>query len=290
MYTKILVPLDGSPLAEGILPYARSFARALKVPVELLQVSEPDPLAALSRSPQGTRYLETVAPTFPNRAVVSCSAESGMAAQIITEKAMVQPDAVIMMATHGRSGIQRWRLGSVADKVLHAAKNPILLYRAAENAPRTGYAELKTVLVPLDGSPLAESVLPLVKALAQKMELEMALLRAYGLPISAFDASDSFTPDWEQLTEELRKEAQAYLERKVQELKREGTARVTSTVLEGNAAEKIIDHARQMPKNFVAMCTHGRSGIGRWVLGSVADRVVRYSGDPVLVLRASSTT
>jgi nucleotide-binding universal stress UspA family protein len=277
-------------LAEGILPYARSFARALKVPVELLQVSEPDPMAALSRSPQGTRYLETVAPTFPNRAVVSCSAESGMAAQIITEKAMVQPDAVIMMATHGRSGIQRWRLGSVADKVLHAAKNPILLYRAAENAPRTGYAELKTVLVPLDGSPLAESVLPLVKTLAQKMELEMALLRAYGLPISAFDASDSFTPDWEQLTEELRKEAQGYLERKVQELKREGTARVTSTVLEGNAAEKIIDHARQMPKNFVAMCTHGRSGIGRWVLGSVADRVVRYSGDPVLVLRASSTT
>jgi len=142
------------------------------------------------------------------------------------------------------------------------------------------------ILVPLDGSPLAERVIPPVALLSKKMGVEVILLRVYTLPRTAYVA-DEYLPDMEKLREHIREETNGYLDARVQQLQGEGLDRVSSLLLEGDAAEEIIDMARRTADNLVVMCTHGRSGIGRWVLGSVTERVVRHSGEPVLVIRAA---
>jgi nucleotide-binding universal stress UspA family protein len=301
MYSKILVPLDGSKLSEAILPYARSLAKGLQIPVELLLAIEPEVISTFSdpkhgryvdtvetdMKRNGVDYLEKVARTFPDASAVACSAVIGTPAPTIVERASEGRDTLIAMSTHGRSGIKRWILGSVADKVLHAASNHLLLVRSTNKTGETPQeTALKTVIIPLDGSHLAESVLPGVTALARKMKMEVVLLRAYAMATQAyFIEAEAYMPDLDRFAEEVKKGAAQYLEEKVKQLQWEGLDKVSYILPQGDAAEEIIGLARETPDNLVAMCTHGRSGVGRWVLGSVTDRVVRYCGDPVLVVR-----
>ena len=302
MYSRILIPLDGSRLSEGILPWARSIVRAVKTPVELLVAIEPETISAFSNPEIGryfdtvgasmTRdslaYLEKLGRSFSDSADVHCFAEIGNPAEIIVDRASADRGALIAMATHGRSGVQRWVLGSVADKVLHAATNHLLLVRPGGGGNGDGEATLKRVLVPLDGSALAETVLPHVRALAETMELEVMLLRVYSMdPYAYAIGAEGYAPDLEILRADIKgEEAKRYLEEKADQLRWQGMKNVSHLLLEGNAAGEIIDVAKGTPDNLVAMCTNGRSGVGRWVLGSVTDRVVRHSGDPVLVIRA----
>lgn len=303
MYSKILVPLDGSAPSEEILPYARFFSRALKTPVELLNVLESDVVRSLAdpdhhryvdvvegelRS-RSITYLEGVARSFPKGSTVHCFAEVGEPAQVVVDRVSSDPKALIAMATHGRSGMRGWMLGSVADKVIHAASNPVLLVREGETARAAGEAPLKSIVVPLDGSRLAESILPLVTGLAQEMALEIVLLRVHSILAGVYlPEGGMYGPEFEEMVKMSRDEARGYLDEKASELRGRGIKRVSSVLLEGSAAAEIMEFARKTPDNLVAMCSHGRSGIGRWVLGSVTDRVVRHSGDPVLVVRASA--
>ena len=286
MYSKILVPLDGSQLSETILPYARTIADALKAPVELLAAIEPGALSAKGQSdPQkaSLNYLKGVATSFPDSRSVSCTVEIGIPAEVIVDKASSQPDTFITMSTRGRSGIQRWLIGSVADKVLHATTNPLLLVKGETTAKTSGDATLRKILVPLDGSPLAEKALPHVVQLATKMMMEVVLVQAPAAPRAASVEQES-DPAFQQIAKEIIKEAQGYLEARVKELQAKGL-KVSSLLLDGEAAGEIIDLARKTPNNLIAMRTHGWSGIGRWVLGNVTERVVRHSGDPVLIVR-----
>ena len=299
MYKKILVALDGSQPSEGILPYARSFSKTFKIPVELLQVIDPQALMPSVAARHGryndvmtaerkysSDYLERVATSFLEPSSVNYSVEIGRPAEVIVDRAAAQAGTLIAMTTHGRSGITRWLLGSVAEKVLHAATNHLLLVRATERTKSREAAALKRIVVPLDGSELAEMAIPHALELAGKMDLEIVLLRAYALPVPAYTAED-YAPDLGELWEQMKKEAREYLEKKVDQLQKEGLRKVSTVLLEGYAAEKIINLARERPECLVAMCTHGRSGVGRWVLGSVTDRVVRHSEEPVLVIRAA---
>ncbi len=303
MYTKILVPLDGSPLAEQVLPWVRFLAKGLKVQVELLHAVDPAIIAEFSNPNQGRYvdlivadmerksidYLNQILGSFPDPSKVVCSAQIGKPADVIVYKAAIQLGTLIAMATHGRSGAQRWLLGSVADKVLHMATNHLLLVRANKENKTTEEFPLKTVVVPLDGSPLAEKALPHIVELAKKINLDVVLVRVWSLPTSAYFGSEDYDmPNFERITEEVTKEAKGYLEEKVRQLKREGLEKVSSVLLEGDNAQEIISFGRQTPGNLVAMSTHGRSGLGRLVLGSVTDRVVCHSDDPVLVIRAST--
>jgi nucleotide-binding universal stress UspA family protein len=205
----------------------------------------------------------------------------GEPADVIVEGASADANTLIAMATHGRSGVQRWLLGSVADKVLHTTGSHLLLARAAERT-RGKEASLKSVVVPLDGSALAEKILPSAAVLAKTMDLEAILIRAHALP-NALYATDEYIPNLMELADRLKEEAKSYLETKVEKLRREGLSRISYVLLEGDGAAEIIDFARKTPENLIAMSTHGRSGIKR-VLGSVTDRVVRNSWDPVLVM------
>jgi nucleotide-binding universal stress UspA family protein len=297
MYTRMLIPLDGSKVAEQVLPYARRLAKALKIPVELLEVVDLEALRLLANPERGRytdallsekketskSYLEAVAQSFQGTQV-TCLVEKGIPEDVVIKRAASDKDTLIVMATHGRSGIQRWVLGSVADKILHGSTNHLLLIRANDQAKAGGEAPLRKVIVPLDGSPLAETVLPYVFDIAKKMRLEVVFVRAYALPTSATDEYETYS---DELISQIEAEAQDYLAEKVRESKAKGLENVSSVVNIGSGAEEIITLARNTPDNFVTMCTHGRSGIKRWVLGSVTDRVVRHSGDPVLIIRAT---
>jgi nucleotide-binding universal stress UspA family protein len=297
MYSRMLIPLDGSKVAEQVLPYARSLARSLTIPVELLEVVDPDALKLLA-NPEQNRYLdtllaekrassqlylETIARSF-EQVRVACSVENGKAEEQIIDKGAADKETLIVMATHGRSGIQRWLLGSVVDKVLHGSTNHLFLVRAIDQGKTEGEAPLKKVIVPLDGSPLAEKVLPHVVNIAKKMSIEVVFFRAYALPPAI--SADEYGAYSEQLFSQLEAEAKDYLAEKIKAVEQQGLSNVSSVVDLGYGAEEINMLARKTPDNFIAMCTHGRSGVTRWVLGSVTERVVRHSGDPVLIIRA----
>ena len=299
MYTGMLIPLDGSKTAEKVLPYARYLAGRLKMPVELLAVIDIAELAA-QVSPEKARFLDTVindgerqskeylsriAATFPGRRI-KCTIEKGRAGDAIIGRGEADTGMLIAMGTHGRSGINRWLLGSVAEKVLRGTTNPLLLVRATDEAKSEGEATLKSVLVPLDGSEIAAGVLPMVAGLANKLGLDVELFRAFNIPYSVYGTGDGYNAiNIEELIAEVGNEAREHLEKKSAELKKLGVAKVTCTTKEGFGPDEIISLGRKTPDNFIAMCSHGRSGVKRWVLGSVTETVVRHSEDPILIVR-----
>ena len=280
MYERILVPLDGSTLAEHVLPYARALSRALHAPIELLQAFDPVPLHwvkpehgvyldRLTSSFHGhaLEYLESIGASLRNLGVeVSCSAHEGDPAFVIVTEAQKEPNTLIAIASHGRSGITRWALGSVMDKVLHATTNPMLVVRSRDNQMPTDDLGLKSVIIPLDGSALAEESLPDVVALTKALGLKAILVRV--------------TPHFEA-------ESLSYLHKIGEDLRIAGVPTEEERLLHGQPADSIVDFAQEVEDNLVAMTTHGHSGLGRWLLGSVTDRVVQHSGDPVLVVRSS---
>jgi nucleotide-binding universal stress UspA family protein len=295
MYRRILVPLDGSKVAEQVLPYARYLAGKLKIPVDLLGVVDLVGMASSMRAPNAQKldtfiaedvrrkeaYLEKMGKTFTGVAV-SQIVRKGKPEDIVIEQAASDGDTLIAMASHGRSGIDRWLLGSVAEKVLRGTTNPLLLVRATKAGKGEGENTIKRVIVPLDGSPLAENVLPHVTALSKEMAFETVLLRAYNLR-QVISADEDYIPDWDALEAEAREEAISYLDGKVRDLKSQGLIRVSSRASEKEAAQEILDAATE-PNSLIAMSTHGRSGIKRWVLGSVTEKVMRHSNCPVLVI------
>jgi len=302
MYKKILVPLDGSKTAEHALPYARALAGTFKVPVQLVAAID---LAEMARSVSATEglyldtlvedeklrqneYLNEVAGSFHGAAVKS-AVEMGRPETVIIDRAAAEESTLIVMATHGRSGLNRFLLGSVAEKVLRATGAPLLLVRVAERARVDSEAKLKSVVVPLDGSELAETVLPFVVDLAKGLDLEVILFRAYSFPYGAYGGGGYYAVDLDQLIAGIEADVQNYLQEKVDALRKSGLEKVSYASKEGLAADEIIKFGRSTPDNLIAMCSHGRSGVKRWVLGSVTETVVRHSGDPVLVVRAGDS-
>jgi nucleotide-binding universal stress UspA family protein len=286
IYNKILVPLDGSKLAEAVLPYAAFLASTLQLSVDLVHVNDPETHSPSLHPTRSADYLNQVAASFLTRLTVNCFAKSGAAAEIILDTASADAGILITMATHGQTGGQRWLLGRVARKVLQAAKNPLLLIRPQDGAPPASDVRLGTIIVPLDGSRLAEQIFSHVVYFATKLGSQVVLIRTYSLPSAGyFLAAHVAPPDMAELREKNKKEIEGYLQAKVGELTAAGIQKITSIVAEGRGPEEIIELARKTSGNIVAMSTHGRSGMGRWVLGSVTDRVVSNCGAPVLVIR-----
>ena len=291
MYRKILVPQDGSPLSAGILPYVRWLAHGLKVPVELLHVNDPDRLAPYSPPMQRGDYLEKVAASFSGIANVKCTIEPGNPAEVIINMVTAEPETLVAMATHGYSGAARWLLGSVAEKVLRALTSDVLLVRP-RGANESGEVELKTVLVPLDCSQAGEMVLPTVSELAKLLDLEVLLVHVtrhvYTGPPDAFLQVFGAIPNLKELWEQDKAKANKYLTEKVDQLRAQSLANSSSKVIEGGvdgAAAEIIDFAQNIAGSLIVMASHGQSGIGRWLIGSVTERVVCQSRSPVLVAR-----
>lgn len=299
MYTKILVPLDGSRRSETVLPFAAAFASAFSIPVQLFHAVETD-VANLKRLVQAKQagsfdeddlattansYLQRQAQAIPESLPVRFTVKIGNAADLIVEETATDKGALVAMATRGLSDAKRWLLGSVADKVLQAATNPLLLIKESSEEERAGRYDLKELLVPLDGSLLAETALPHAIAIAKSLGLKATLLRAYEVPISVATPLP-YTVDADRVTlEAMREEVENYLREKVSQLASQGVKEVSHVAALGGAGQQIVDAAG--PQTLIVMCTHGRSGMGRWFLGSVASRVSHHSSGPVLVVRAA---
>lgn len=297
MYSKILVPLDGSATAEAVLPYAEAFAAGFKTAVELVsvidigammthlaadKVHKLDTLIATEEK-NSARYLENAAKIF-SRFPTECRIVRGHPAETILETTSKDRDTLIAMATHGRSGAKRWLLGSVAEKVLRGTTNPLFLVRAAA-AKASPQRIINSIVVPLDGSVLAERILPTVANWARALDVEVTLIRAFEFPASAYYGSEDDLPDYAAFREKARKESAEYLKEKEDFLVGQGVRTVSTLTMEGPAADEIISYAQTAPRAVIAMSTHGRSGVRRWILGSVTEKVVRHGDDPVLVVR-----
>jgi nucleotide-binding universal stress UspA family protein len=145
----------------------------------------------------------------------------------------------------------------------------------------------KKILVALDGSKLAEAILPYVRGLAQCTGAEIVLLRvpAYeSLEIAAMETAMIAPTSWPD-DEAVRREATAYLKGLVEELKGSGL-KATSVVRDGPVANTVVDYASEINADLIALSTHGRSGLARLLMGSVADEIVHDSKAPVLLIRS----
>jgi nucleotide-binding universal stress UspA family protein len=285
MWEKIIVPLDGSNLAELALPYAEELAAAFNSDVFLVYVSEP---AEDQYRHMHQLYIEDVAKQIGKRIKkVSPLVLSGKPASEIIGYAEKNDVGLIIMASHGRSGITPWSTGGVAGKVLHAAKIPLLLIKAAKPRQRKpGKRLINRILLPLDGSKAGEAAVHYVGELMSRLELEVILFGVVpaGQHIRTVGGLDYILFP-EQHLESVKAEAREYLDKAYQRLKkRKGKARIELRV--GDIAQEIIKFAEEGDVDLIAISSHGHSGIEKWVFGSIANKVVQASNAPVLLVRA----
>jgi nucleotide-binding universal stress UspA family protein len=298
---RILVPLDGSKLSESVLPYVVTLARGLNANVMLLQaVDEPvvdmfDEGRMLWENYQQMRdsadnaardYLQQQASDLERLGLGATTyLGHGRPFDVILNYAEEYQADLIAMSTHGRSGITRLILGSVAGRVLHGTKTALLLVKPREeDAPRPE-ARLTDILVPLDMSQHGEAVLPVARDLAKGLGLKVTLAMALPTASQLYVGTEPVAYPGNVL-DVAEQSIREYLQAAARQIQEADGLNVEWKVLDGDADDAIVDYAsNQMQNNLIAMSTHGRSGLGRWVLGSVTDQVVRSSGDPVLVVR-----
>jgi nucleotide-binding universal stress UspA family protein len=288
----VLVPVDGSQRAEAALPYAAALAEAAGVGISLLAVVDDlgagayaDRLEALVG--EGLRsYLHRLAERLrAGGTLVEAAVREGDAADIILAQA--EHTHTVVMTTRGLGGLDRWLIGSVADKVMRLAPCPVVLIRPVDQAADGDHPwQARRILVPLDGSPLAEGALPLAYDWAAALGTEVVLVRVQPWVAMQMAIYDGYVPDAGRIDEEAAQAAAEYLA-EVQQRAPAGVT-VTTAVLRGDPATCLIDFAEAQPVDLVVMSSHGRGGLRRMVLGSVADRIVRY-GLPTCIVPTAGT-
>lgn len=307
MPSSIMIPLDGSPFSEIAIPTAIALARRWGARLELVHVHAP--LVYPSGAPMYDTRIDTEERAARRSELDATAARlrtasgagvtvtflDGPVLNTLAAHVAARSPALLVMATHGIGGFSRLWLGSVADGLLRRAGVPVLLIRSP--APRSGQHEgeqpvFRHVLIPLDGSDRAESVLEHAVALGDADSTEFTLLSVVvPLPLTA-GPSRGLMPsaNWHggglyDNIEQREREASAYLEHVATELRRSGMTVTTRVVVHAQAAQAILEVGDALHADVVALSTHGRAPLVRWVIGSVADKVVRASQLPVLVFR-----
>lgn len=276
MHHTILIPLDGSALAERAIPYAAWLGRAEGSRLLLLTAIPDQNDPALAGAAKST--LATIAEKlWAMGLIVETLVVPGDAARVIETAADHDDVGMIVMSTHGRSGPGRWLFGSVADLILRQVAVPVLLVPAEVAAPWPEDRPLR-VLVPLDGSNLAEAVVDPILSLARIGAAEVLLLRVVEKLGSRYG--------WDLLGSRLG-EARGYLDRVTQALRQDGI-NVSDRVVVGAPAPTIAATAREQDADLIAMATHGRGGLARLVMGSVTTGTLQRSNRPVLVVRPAA--
>lgn len=305
MREQILVPLDGSGFAERALPHAIAVAKATSRSLVLLR-SVPPPVpfgdvgwavAPTSNTEMWTgwdeellnarEYLEEVAARLTAEGIeVHTERLEGDPATEIVRYAEEHPRiTLIAMSTHGRSGLDRWFFGSVAEKVVQASPVPLLMVRVKDEkaVPQLSDTPLyNTIVVPLDGSLFAEQALEQTVPLATAMGSRLILVCAvhddllFGEVLSSFDERTKWDGEHETQT--------GYLQEVGQKLVVHGLD-VETQIKNGAPQEVILKTSDLAHADLIVMTTHGRGGLGRLWLGSIATGVVRHATQPVLLVR-----
>ena len=292
MWEKILVPLDGSNLAELAIPYAEAVAGVFGSEVALVYVSEP---AESQYRHMHQLYIEEMAGQMKERikdygigrVAVNPVVLTGEPAAEIVDYAEKNNISLIIMASHGRSGVMPWAMGSISNKVIHKTSTPVLLIRARVPRPEVDRSQiLNKVLLPLDGSEAGEAAVPYIQELIARSESEVILFGVVpaGQHVRTVGGLD-FVHYPEEHLESVKAEAREYLERVYHRLSG-GRGSVRIELRMGDVAHEIIKFAEETNAGLVAISAHGHSGIGKWVFGSIAHKILHASNTPVLLVKA----
>jgi nucleotide-binding universal stress UspA family protein len=301
MYKRMLVLLDGSKMAEVVFSYARELSGRLGLDLDLLHVCNTEEAQQL---PMRQAYIEHMAEILKaqsqeicNQAEVKTAKKTiqargkvvvGYPAEEILKYAGENKIDLVMLATHGRSGIRRWGLGSVTDKVIHEADVPVWLVPASlhegilyDKIPK------RIILVPLDGSKLAEEVIPHVIALAKQRGVDTKIMLVnVSKPITPKLSEEDKSLIGEDVTS-LKTTGELYLKTVVKRFEDAGL-NAEAEQLVGDPAEEIVRYAATYEPRMIVMSTHGRSGFSRFVFGSVTENVLRrLQKTPLFLVRPS---
>jgi nucleotide-binding universal stress UspA family protein len=290
MFSRILVPLDRSSLAEAALPPALGLAERFGSEVRFVHVL---PRLGSGEITENERALDHDAFGYlaevgaRARAVATVSVWGDVRhGNVIDEivSAADQPADLIVMTSHGRGGLARLRLGSVADAVVHRTARPVLVVRPPSTTPQdlTPSLDIERVVVPLDGSPLAESVLPVAVLLAEALEAPMVLVSCPFAPVQA-DSTFFSHGDWVPDARIAAEQGHEYLGEIARRVRSSSVEPVVHVEVGRHPASVVIRTAGS--RGLVVMTTRGRSGLRRAALGSVADEVVRKGEGSVLLIR-----
>lgn len=312
MFKKILVPLDGSAEAETVLPYVRDLASRFDSEVNFLSIGLGSKRRRVNQLLDD--YMHHVVEHLQRhditcRATIVYSsaeeealeyAEVSMPGQVIKSKGTVlyggPADEIlgyskkhhmdlVIMATHGHGGLRRWWLGSVSEKVVSQSTIPVLLIHSKQvkEIDKEKKSTFNLILAPLDGSEIGEAALHDAETVALKTGAAMMLLHIIPEPHSI--EARIMGPEFKKFLNALHDSGEKYLEKICARLAAKGID-VDAKIITGEPAESIIELAGHEKADLIAMSTHGRSGVARWVLGSVADKVLHASKLPMWLSRS----
>jgi len=305
MFERILVPLDGSPRAELILSQVGRILKREDAEVLLLRIVIPIPDSGIAEEDRSlldeTRheaeaYIQNLVKRFTDQgAKARGRVIVGSPSETILEVAEEEGSTMIAMTTHGRTGLSRWFMGSVAEKVVRASNVPVLVLRSFRTTPQGSVepataAEIpfRKLLFPTDGSPASWVAAGPAEEFARLFSSEIIVLhveRPYDSPgaiLPGMDAGAMLQPSEPTSSEEDRTTATAA------ERFRQAGLQVTRRTVRGDPAAEIIDQGSAPGIDLIALATHGRSGLSRWLTGSVTERVLRHAFVPLLIVRAAA--
>ena len=295
MFRYMLVPLDGSRLAEAVLPVTAAFARALGAKVTLLHVVEPAAPATvhgdvhLTQAAEAEGYLRGVAGWMAAQGVHAEGLvdQGGDVAAVIASRAASLEADLIILCTHGRGEVRVLLFGRVAEQVLARGTIPVLLM-APTAVRREETFTVRRLLVSLDGSEMAEAALPAAVVLARGFSAEILLIMVVPTVATITDdraaAARLMPTAGAALLDAEAAQAATYLEGVKTRLAREGIA-VSAVVKRGEPVRVLLDRLARPDTDLIVMATHGRSGVSAVWAGSVASRIVAQAARPVLLIR-----
>lgn len=295
MFERILVPLDGSKTAEMVFPYLIEIASRYGSQIILVSVSESNDSVFACRS-----YLENMALVIKNRlneqkakrqTVVDFTVLLGNPPIEILDYATDAGCDLIILSSRGATKQNAWPLGNVADKILSASNIPVLLIRKNIDGLISGGNRLiKRILVNLDGSNLSEIVLPIAEEMSKTLQAEINLFRVAERSTFLTTMGIAMINEMpneialDRQSDLAKSEATDYLN-KIKDSLAKKEVKASIAMGEGPIAEQILNYAEKNEVDLIAMSTHGRSGMGRWVFGSITDKVIHAGDKPIMVVR-----
>lgn len=295
MIDRILVPLDGSSLAECVLPHTLAVAQALDAKVILFRAvvrdARPvsrgiDPLEWHMRKSETDSYLSAVATRLREAGLeVQAELEEGQAAERIINYARDNGVGLIIISSHGRSGLSRWNISGVVQKVVLHTYAPVMIVRAyQEKTAEVTELHYQKLMVPLDGSKRAECTLPWARKLASYHQCKLLLAHVVDRP--EVPRSNPLTQEEEELIERLtelnRQNGETYLEDLISRVGSEAEARLLVSDDRAVALHNLVD---EEDVDVVVMAAHGYSGRAMWPYGSMALNFIVYGSTPLLMIQ-----
>ncbi|MBK7456083.1 MAG: universal stress protein [Anaerolineales bacterium] len=302
MFDTILAPLDGSQLADCVLPHVIAIAHSFDSEVTLLRMLEKTQAGTSAQlfdlvnwqinKTRATLYLEKIKARFQREKTRAQTAViEGLVADGITEYAHSHGIKLIVLSSHGRNGLTRWGISSITQKIIMSAQTSLLIVRAHQDGIHSDELSerllYKRILVPLDGSQRAENVLPIVTQLAQFHRAQIHLVQIIQTP----EMARQMPPTREdidlsnRIVSRNQEEAGRYLEQLKSRSFLEGLSIQIHLITSDNTAVALHQFVDQENIDMVALSAHGYSGIHQWPYGSMANNFVQYGKVPLLIVQ-----